>query len=84
LVRSQVRLWNLQEQQQPALGLGQQQQGPSIAAQPVGEIRHQQPVLAVAMSPEGHVFSAGCDNKAMLWQPSPQGGQQQPRQIAEV
>lgn len=78
-----MRLWNLQEQQQPALGLGQPA-APPIAAQPIGEIRHQQPVMAVAMSPEGHVFSAGCDNKAMLWQPSTQGGPQQPRQIAEV
>lgn len=59
-------------------------QGPNIMATGVGEIRHQQAVLSVCMSPDGTVFSAGCDNKAMMWTPSPSGGAQQPRQIAEV
>ena len=59
-------------------------QGPSIVASGIGEIRHTQPVLSVGMSPDGSVFSAGCDNKGMMWTPNPAGGQQQPRQIAEV
>lgn len=76
-----VRLWNIQEQQQQALGMAAQ--GPNIMATPIGEIKHQAPVLDVCMSPEGAVFSGGCDNKAMMWTPNPAGGPQQPRQVAE-
>jgi hypothetical protein len=57
---------------------------PNIVANGVGEIKHEKPVLSVCMSPDGSVFSAGCDNKGMMWQVNPAGGPQQPRQIAEV
>lgn len=76
-----VRLWNLQEQ--ASQGLGMASQSPGIMATPIGEIKHQGPVLDVCMSPEGNVFSAGCDNKAMMWTPNPAGGAPQTQQIAE-
>jgi hypothetical protein len=58
--------------------------GSNIMGTGVGEIRHTQPVLSVAMADNGTVFSGGCDGKGMMWTPSQGGGPQQPRQIAEV
>lgn len=72
-----VRLWNFSEQP------GMVSSSPNIVANGVGEIKHEKPVLSVCMSPDGSVFSAGCDNKGMMWQVNPAGGPQQPRQIAE-
>lgn len=78
-----VRIWNIQQQQQQQQQLQQQQAlGSMISVAPVHSYSHDAPVLCVAASKDGKIFSAGCDNTAKCYQLAA-GGASQPIQVAK-